>query len=476
VNYAMSGTAIEGTDYTLNTFTGQIVIQRGATTGSVTLNAADSSSAGDVVATMTLQPGSGYGISSPSAASVTISFSDPTSAEYWIAVRTDGQPGSGTEADPFDGSTQARFDALMASMPANTTIHLGPGTFQTAATHSWFVRSGWDVEGAGMYLTTVQLVGDASTIFGAGCFLSDPNLSTDNATISNLTADSNWPELSATAPDGVGGEKDFAARAVVLYGSNNLVDHVRAINSYGSAANHRELFDITLSGSRFSDGSNDVIQFCDAELPRGTYGNPFALQGWRNSTPYYVITNSKVLSCTAVGVNNGLNTGFTSGGVNLANVKDCVIDGNTFTDCYGAAYMDTGSVDGLQVSDNTVIRGWQGVGLANSTMPKQNIQITGNNFYIQNRIPDGGSYGIVTAYGVTTNLTIDGNTITFDPSGNGMLQFWGIATPLLNNATISNNVIGLASCQLINTATGTGLIMFNNTTPDGTPIPGLNNQ
>ena len=73
-----------------------------------------------------------------------------------------------------------------------------------------------------------------------------------------------------------------------------------------------------------------------------------------------------VLSCTVVGNNDGLADGFTSGGVNLANVKDCIIDGNSFSDCYGAAYIDTGSVDGLQVSNNTVTRGWEAVGLAST--------------------------------------------------------------------------------------------------------------
>ncbi len=31
--------------------------------------------------------------------------------------------------------------------------------------------------------------------------------------------------------------------------------------------------------------------------------------------------------------------GFTTGGVNLGSVEDCQIDGNTFTDCYGAAHI-----------------------------------------------------------------------------------------------------------------------------------------
>ena len=223
-------------------------------------------------------------------------------------------------------------------------------------------------------------------------------------------------------------------------------------------------------GPRTGNGTNNIIQFCRSELPWGNYGNPFALAGWGNSIPYYLLTNSKVANCSASGNNNGLNTGFTSGGVNLAYVQDIWIDSNTFTDCYGASYQDTGSCDGLHVTNNTVIRGWEGVGLCSPTMPKQNIEIRGNNFSIQNRIVGGGSYALVATDGVTTNLTFDSNTITFDNTGQGLSQFWGVYAVLLSTTTISNNTVDPASN---NSVSGTSLTMFNNMQPDGLPVPGL---
>jgi len=371
-----------------------------------------------------------------------------------------------------------KFDALMFSFryTPNLGIHLGAGVFRTAATHLWYIKSGWVVEGAEMYSTTVQLGGDASTIYGAVCLRSDPGLATDNVTIRNLTVDCNWAELSLTAPAGAGGEKNFKTMAVALFGSNNLVDHVRCINNYGSAANHKEPFAVFLGGPTSGDGTNNIIQFCRVEQPRGNYGSAFGLAGWMNSVPYYRVTNSKVVSCTVVGVNTGLVSGFTSGGVNLANVKDCQVDSSTFTDCQGAAYIDTGSVDGLQVTNNTVIRGWQGVGFANEEFPKQNVLVSGNNFLIQNRVPGGGSYGVVTSLAQITNLTVTNNTINFDTSGQGMLQFWGVTGILINGATISNNTIQIGSLWVINDVSGTGLVMFNNRTPEGALIPALNNQ
>ena len=102
-------------------------------------------------------------------------------------------------------------------------------------------------------------------------------------------------------------------------------------------------------------------------------------------------------------------------------------------------------------------------------MPKQNISITGNNFSIQNRVIGGGSYGIFVGYGATSNLTITNNTITFDSSGAGMLQFWGVVGSLLNGATILNNIVAPA----INMVSGSGITLQHNVQPNGFPAAGL---
>jgi hypothetical protein len=53
------------------------------------------------------------------------------------------------------------------------------------------------------------------------------------------------------------------------------------------------------------------------------------------------------------------------------------------------------------------------------------------------------------------------------------LYFWGIASSLLNNATVSNNTIGIANCIVGNGAIGIGVTLFNNRHPGGTLVPGL---
>jgi len=47
---------------------------------------------------------------------------EPYRIHIWISFRTDGIKGSGTQNDPYDGSTAARFDELMNSPGAHTTV------------------------------------------------------------------------------------------------------------------------------------------------------------------------------------------------------------------------------------------------------------------------------------------------------------------------------------------------------------------
>jgi len=54
----------------------------------------------------------------------------------YISIRTDGQVGTGTILDPYDGSTSDRFDSIMTAIPEYTQVFLGAGTFPTRGTYS----------------------------------------------------------------------------------------------------------------------------------------------------------------------------------------------------------------------------------------------------------------------------------------------------------------------------------------------------
>jgi len=49
---------------------------------------------------------------------------DPYPYNVWIAKRTDGLKGSGTVSDPYDGSTQLRFDGIMALFQNQSNVRI----------------------------------------------------------------------------------------------------------------------------------------------------------------------------------------------------------------------------------------------------------------------------------------------------------------------------------------------------------------
>lgn len=84
---------------------------------------------------------------------------------YYLAIRTDGLPGSGTATDPWDASTAAKIDAILG--PLSTTgekanFHWGDGVFliNPVRVHEvypsvagvfapWYFRDGWHFRGNG---------------------------------------------------------------------------------------------------------------------------------------------------------------------------------------------------------------------------------------------------------------------------------------------------------------------------------------
>lgn len=124
--------------------------------------------------------------------------------EVWIAVRSDGHAGRGTLADPYNGSTQRKFDARLDSFGPNTHIHLGRGTFQTAWNHKWVVKDGWIVEGSNIHSTTVRVVGHLTGHPGVGvvAFATKYDSGADGAVLKGFTIDCNWSGLASSAETG----------------------------------------------------------------------------------------------------------------------------------------------------------------------------------------------------------------------------------------------------------------------------------
>src|ERR1700719_553037 len=283
--------------------------------------------------------------------------------EVWVASRTDGKSGDGSQRNPFDGSTQAKFDRLMASFGQNTVIHLGPGTFQTdIVTRRWRPLNGWKVKGAGMDVTTIQAFGDLSrggNLVGFGLDNGpSSDVRSDNVTISDLTVDCNWAGIGSSAPV-ANGQANCKVGIITLMGSGNVVERVHGKNQYGSFANENECFGIVMAG--FADGgtvSGNIIRFCVVDAPQGDYSSPYCLTGHGG-----IESNCEIHDCKALGRNDGYGftsiprTGFISGAVNIANLNDSKIHDNIFADCVYFVYSDTGTTRNVEVYNNRGLRG-----------------------------------------------------------------------------------------------------------------------
>ena len=133
---------------------------------------------------------------------------DPAPFNVWIAKRTDGIKGSGTISDPYDGSTQSRFDAAMNQFAAqsNVAIHLGPGEFETKGYYldsaaGWQMRPGMKIRGSGIDVTTLKLIPGATNVhhFAIGHALTT---TVDTAEVSDLTINGNLDASGVTGACG----------------------------------------------------------------------------------------------------------------------------------------------------------------------------------------------------------------------------------------------------------------------------------
>jgi hypothetical protein len=196
--------------------------------------------------------------------------------QVYIGVRTDGNSGSGTPADPFNGSTPDRFDALMQSFPNNIEIILLPGTYLTAGYHfnsntGWSMKPGWKIRGCGIDVTTVKLSRSITpnnayiVMLGVWNFI-ESIYYRNFLEVSDLTIDCNGPTLCPT-PSTVA-----TLHGIHLQGSHTRISRVRCIN-WMSSPSGGECFVIVAGGPYSSldpiqpEIVNFIIEDCIVEWP-----------------------------------------------------------------------------------------------------------------------------------------------------------------------------------------------------------------
>jgi hypothetical protein len=396
-----------------------------------------------------------------------------TSNEVWIAARADAVVGTGSQDNPYDGSTQARFDAAMMAIPSSSAIHLGPGTFVTKGI---IPKSGWH-----LYLTpnTILRLDVLASIPGQkwAIFAGAPT------PVSNI-----WIEGGLWDCNLQNQKIPLAAQAVSFISDegNVTIKNIKVIN-WGSTLAGAECFVVGVFnvGRTGKIAHNIVLDGIEVTQPaavvhRGTstligaHGqdpiNPKALSnGWLEKVDIkncYVHDIDLPLMTASVGMGSWCH------GVHIHHnrFENLGPKSDTLFGCY----LDTGASEDVLVEENVFAGVVHGVWASLSTPdPVGNWTIRSNRFLINRNY----SSGAVELRGVNTtirNVLVEKNTI--GSSTGSSLTAYGIALARVSDATVRDNTVddinghneivfqsAVTVCQVLNNHTRTGTLIRSRT-------------
>lgn len=383
----------------------------------------------------------------------------PIEADIYIGFRVDNLPGSGTLADPFDGSSQVKFDALMNSAAANTNIHISPGTFLTMGSDAFAPKAGQKIYGSGIGITILKLSGYSINNV-KHCHFQQLWTLTDGWELHNLTLDGNYLGL---APAGNHVHDTFGG--VYVAGNNSIIQNVECINCYGDTTNGLEQFSLSLGGlSDSNQASNCQILNCFTHnyAPGANYTNgPEIAYG----------TNGLISNCTDDGGNHAF--GFTDW--NGGTATNCVTTNKTNT----SYYTDTLSNTNISIINNN-FSGKIPIQF-NSAAPANSIIINNNRLFSNNSSGSGSAAIALTGSGFGSNFTITNNIFIYTGINNSGLilnnssQFIGLN---VNGNTSNVGLIGAGggAQNVINSNNTVGTNNFNSPATIAAPPVGLDNN
>jgi hypothetical protein len=274
--------------------------------------------------------------------------------EFWVsAVPTGTTAHAGTITDPYDGSTQVKFDALFNNnsfphLPANCTVHLLGGTYMTSGAAGFVLQTGQKILGSGMDITTVVL---ASGTGQESIFVCTGG---DGIEICDLTCDANAQNL------GIGNYS-----AIWIAGSGTKIRRVKA-KGLGVGDITQAVGGIRVDGLNAEDV---VIEDCVVMPPlRGTACTSIVVNGHDAASR----TSARVSGNWVYGTNTTSVTGFA-----VNHNYNTLLSGNHVVNAAYAVYADAGGNTNLTVVNNHFNNVTNGVYLAGSEI-HQHLKFTGN--------------------------------------------------------------------------------------------------
>lgn len=298
--------------------------------------------------------------------------------EYWISSSSSGTH-AGTLANPFDGSTATKFDTAMASLPANSTMHILGGTYQTyggaISGAGYLLESGQHILGAGMDITVLQLIQTADQCSG----MQSDGVCT-NIVIEDLTID-------------FSGSSGHAKQGIYLFGAGFTVSRVKLVNMTGAADSSWELFPIAMFNDwgpslhlYVPDPTPSIVSECEIVMPVPHGASAIAISGVTNAPFSGVVRNNRIIfndSSTARAVD------VPSFGINICDSDGMLVIGNYVTNAACAVYSDSGGNKNFTVSGNQFAN--IVLGLSISDFRQENIVFENNNVLLTHAASPGPS-------------------------------------------------------------------------------------
>ena len=361
---------------------------------------------------------------------------------YYISARTDGNAGNGTISNPFDGSTQTKFDAIFANpnttsckIAQNCLVKILEGTYSS---NGIILPNGTSLIGDGQNTTKIRL--NARSADRGGVLTILIAAFGDNITISGLTLDGNWQNLR---------QANSMIQLITISGSgtgasalsnNSKVTNCNIINFGGDVTLGVEVFPV------FITGTNALIDNCTASGLQnnigqdGCYATIFTIGGnaWDGANRYYgsgKITNNYVLG-----------NGPTKGGFGVccgANFDGVEISGNTFENLGQGVHGDSWQNLNLTIKNNKFINCQRAIGIDyGGSDSLTGCVIDSNVFYLCNQENSLGNNGVSLFASSVKNLEIKNNVLRnykdIEPQECG---YFTIAYQACSNVYVHDNII-----------------------------------
>jgi hypothetical protein len=368
--------------------------------------------------------------------------------EFWICDRTNTLK-LGTLENPFDGSDQAKFDAVLSNMPPNCAIHILAGTYETWGSINWKVKPGQKIIGSGIDVTILQFSANTPVAQGGPGVIVNDGWPVENVEVSDLTVDCNYT-----------GQK-CSHHGVIIDGTQNAVRRVKVKNLGYYPGYNTEAWGIALSNDHLPFSAGNIIEECEVDpLAGGHNVSAISLDAGVNTFISGIMRDNRVfLSPDPNGAQIAFNCSWTT---------DCQVEDNYVDGADSGFVTDTGGSTNMLFAHNIFKHVYSGFAFwayhrQNLTFAFNKISLCPTNSYMSTAFgfQDGTTH---------TNITIIGNDVGWDGTPSRTAYFLCITN--VSGLTVADNSV---DSSLHNYISASGLNMHNNYDLNGNVLPKLNN-